>query len=398
MLKTLKRVIYQVDDLEKAKQWYCKILNDQPLFEAPFAAVYMVGDCSLSLSKSKGSLPEFNERVEVYWEVDDIDFAYTKLIEEGAKPKTEIQPVLNIRIAKVIDPFGNIIGLSGKAPDTEKRTIESHPSESAMTTAFCRALAYKDEREEIKGPDNLAEIFLNDEAIKILNDSTSRKWAIESLVSIPLYGYFIARTAFIDSIFINACNENIPQIVFIGAGYDTRPYRFREIVKETKLFELDAPSTQQRKIEVLKNSNIQIPGSLSFVPINFKTERLEDVLINAGYNKEKQSLFIWEGVMYYLTEEAADKILSSVNNIAPLNSTICFDYLTEKLDSINPAEPFLFWIGSDKIESFLSQRGFKITRHLNSKEMEKKYLTLKDGSLGIKSLNRFCFVYASVSD
>ena len=398
MLKSLKRVIYQVDDLEKAKQWYCKILNDQPLFEAPFAAVYMVGDCSLSLSKSKGSLPEFNERVEVYWEVDDIDFAYTKLIEEGAKPKTEIQPVLNIRIAKVIDPFGNIIGLSGKAPDTEKRTIESHPSESAMTTAFCRALAYKDEREEIKGPDNLAEIFLKDEAIKILDDSTSRKWAIESLVSIPLYGYFIARTAFIDSIFINACNENIPQIVFIGAGYDTRPYRFREIVKETKLFELDAPSTQQRKIEVLKNSNIQIPGSLSFVPINFKTERLEDVLINAGYNKEKQSLFIWEGVMYYLTEEAADKILSSVNNIAPLNSTICFDYLTEKLDSINPAEPFLFWIGSDKIESFLSQRGFKITRHLNSKEMEKKYLTLKDGSLGIKSLNRFCFVYASVSD
>jgi methyltransferase (TIGR00027 family) len=398
MFKSLKRIVYQVDNLENAKQWYSKILNDQPLFETPFAVIFRVGDCSLSLALAKNSLPEFNDRVDVYWEVDDIDFAYNKLIEYGAKNHSEIKTVLNIRTAKVIDPFGNIIGLTGKAIDVEKRTIESQPSETAMSTAFCRALAWMDDREEIKGPDYLAENFLKDEAKKYLADSASRKWVIESLVSIPLYGYLMARTAYIDSIFINGLKENIPQIVFIGAGYDTRSYRFKEIIKESKIFELDAPFTQQRKIEILKNKNIQIPGSLSFVPINFKNEKPEDVLLNAGYDSSKQTLFIWEGVMYYLGEEAVDKILNSVNKIAPCNSTICFDYLTEKLESVNPAEPFLFWIGSDKLESFLSKRGFRIIQHLNSNEIEKNFLTLKDGSLGVRSLNRFCFVLASVSD
>ena len=43
----------------------------------------------------------------------------------------------------------------------------------------------------------------------------------------------MARTAFFDSIFRDALNQNIPQIVIIGAGYDTRAYRFAKSNKAT---------------------------------------------------------------------------------------------------------------------------------------------------------------------
>ena len=63
--------------------------------------------------------------------------------------------------------------------------------------------------------------------------------------------WLIARTAYIDAIFKQSLLENIPQIVFLGAGYDTRTYRFRELIKETNIFELDIKPTQQRKKEKL---------------------------------------------------------------------------------------------------------------------------------------------------
>jgi methyltransferase (TIGR00027 family) len=397
MLKSLKRIAYQVEDLEKAKQWYSNILNTQPAFDSPFAVIFIVGDCSLSLAKGKNPLPENTERIDVYWEVDDIDAVFAKFIENGAVSHTPIKAALNIRVAKVIDPFGNIIGLTGPVAEINKRTVEEQPSETAMSVAFCRALAFKEDREEIKGPDYLAESFLKDEAKKILADANSRNWAIQNLVTSPLYGYFISRTAFFDSIFESALKENIPQIVFLGAGYDTRSYRFADKIKETKIFELDIRPTQQYKIEKLKNTGVKISDAVSFVEINFKTDKLEDVLSKAGFNKNKKTLFIWEGVMYYLTEEAIDTVLTFIKNNSANGSYLCFDYMTEKLESVNAAEPFRFWIAKDKIEEFLPERGYKIITHMDSNEMEKKFLTSKDSSLAEKALTRFCFIQAAVS-
>ena len=267
-----------------------------------------------------------------------------------------------------------------------------------MSVTFCRALASKDEREEIKGPDNIAEIFLAEEAKKLLIDNTTRKWAIQQLVTSPLYGYFIARTAYIDSVFQKVCMEGIPQIVILGAGYDTRAYRFREIIKNTKVFELDIHSTQHKKIESLEKAGISIPISLSFVPINFKTDKLYDVLSKAGYDKNKQSLFIWEGVIYYLSYEVVDSTLNFIKNNSSVDSFICFDYMTEELESINAAEPFRFWIVKDKIETLLAKKGFKIIEHISPDDMEKRYLTLKDGSLAEKTISKFYFILATLSD
>jgi methyltransferase (TIGR00027 family) len=186
----------------------------------------------------------------------------------------------------------------------------------------------------------------------------------------------------------------VPQIVFLGAGYDTRALRFRDQLGETKIFEIDAPSTQDRKVRILRASGIALPPQLKYIPVNFKTEDFGKKLEMEGFDNAEKTLFIWEGVMYYLPPAAVETTLRVIKENSPEGSRLCFDYMSAKLDSINSGEPFLFWIESSEIGSFLNLRGFKLLDHLDAAEMERRYLTLRDGSPAERSLSKLCLVYA----
>lgn len=391
MFKSLKRVTYQVNDIGKAKQWYSGILGLQPALDTPFAVIFKICDSSLSLVQSKTVDKEYIDRTETFWEVDDIEKTYQSLIDAGARPNSPIKNILNIRIAQVIDPFGNILGLTSQDLNATGRTLESHPSESAMTVTFCRALASMDEREEIRGPDYMAEMFLTEEVRKPLKDISSRKWAVKSLYS--LYGGIIARTAYVDTLFKSALSENMPQIVLLGAGYDTRVYRFRELINKSRIFEIDIASTQQRKLSLLKEHTILIPDAVKYVNVNFKTDALIDAMGKAGYKDSEITLFIWEGVSYYLNQEAVENTLAFAQLHSPVGSAVCFDYLTEKQESVYTTEPFRFWISADMIESFLAHYRIGVIENIGSTELEQRHLTLKDGTLAEKALAKFRIIY-----
>ena len=389
--------MYKASEIEEAKLWYIKLLNIQPILDTPFLAIFKIGECTLSLAKNNSVSSVNVESSETYWEVDDIDLSYQKLIELGAKVHTPIKEVLNIRIAKIIDPFGNVVCITGSQKDVQERTIEKKPSETAMIAAFARAVAAKEDRLQIRGSDYLAELFLTDEGKKPLSDIASRKWAIQNLITPPLYGYFICRTAYIDCIYEKALSENFSQIVFLGAGYDTRAYRFKNANSNIRIFEMDIVSTQNRKIEVLKNANIDIPEQVSFISINFKNENFATALIKSGFVKSAKTLFIWEGVTFYLYEEAIRNTLDLINTLAPLGSLICFDYMTAKVDSVYQSEPFLFWIKPDELSVFMSTFGIDIIEHIHPEELGKRFLTLENGELAEKTLPFFSIVTGIIS-
>jgi methyltransferase (TIGR00027 family) len=334
--------------------------------------------------------------MEIYWEVDDIDKTYQRLIDSGAHPHTPIKTALNTRLAKVVDPFGNIIGLTGDVLAEEKSTVEHQPSQTAMLVAFCRALAAKDEREEIKGPDDLAELFLTEEGRQPLINKSSRTWAIQNLVTAPLYGYFMARTAYLDQVFKESLAAEISQIVLLGAGYDTRAYRYRDLIRRTRIFELDIAPTQKQKQETLKKADIEIPSAVVFVSVNFKQDQLTEVLRKNGFDPTAKTLFIWEGVSYYLTEDAVVKTLLFIKESSPSGSILCFDYLNKELESVSAAEPFQFWLDPGRLESFMETHGFKVLEHLDAPVLERRYLTLADGTLAEKTLTQFSLVQAVV--
>jgi methyltransferase (TIGR00027 family) len=394
MLKSLKRVTYPVIDLEKAKQWYMGILKAPPVFEAPVAVIFTIGECSLSLVKSDQPSADTNTVFNIYWSVDNIESSYEELLTAGAKPCAPIRSLLNVKTAMVMDPFGNRIGITSMVQNSTESSVENKPSETALNVAICRAIAAREERTEIKGPDSMAELFLPEEVKKHFQNAASIKSVIERGISSALYAYIIARTAFFDEVVKKALEKGIPQIVFLGAGYDTRAYRFRQLIKNTRIFEMDIQSTQQRKLKLLADAGISIPEQLSFVTINFKTEKIGTALEKKGYNRSFQTLFIWEGVSYYLAEEAINEALQFVRDCSASGSAICFDYMTEKMESVHAGEPFRFWIAPDKIKAFFAERGLTVKEYLDNNEMEKRYLTLKDGTLAEKVMARFALVRA----
>jgi methyltransferase (TIGR00027 family) len=415
MFQGLKSITYKVPDIEKARNWYSKVFDTKPFLDTSFGVIFLVGDSSFGLSPNTNTTIQVDDSVIAYWEVDDVDSEYKRLLQLGATVHTEIYIVLNRKIATVIDPFGNILGIRTTLVDANKQSVGQQPSKTAMRNATARAFGAIDEREEIRGHDYLAELFIPEHLKDPFKNPTMRKELMLMVKSETpgMYEYLNVRTAYFDNIFEQALREKFSQIVFLGAGYDTRPYRFKDLIKDARIFELDIHTTQQQKIKLLQQNNIPMPEQLTYVPINFNTETLEDVLFKTGYNKGQKNLFIWEGVTYYLWPKAVDDVFDFIKLSSSVGSTVCLDYqalwpemlnayglkeLSEHMRTNNPGESSRFGIERGKIESFLSDRGYKMIDHLTAEDMERKFLTRKDGSLAGHVVGLFCFAHAAVSD
>jgi len=296
-------------------------------------------------------------------------------------------------------------------PIADGQSSEDQPSEIARGAALLRALAAVDEREEIRGPDYLAEIFLAENRKGSLKDPAIKEWLIKYYLPFGTYAYSLARTAYFDHVVEQALRENIPQIVFLVAGYDSRPYRFSADIKETRIFELDDCTTQQRKKELLQQANIPIPEQLVYVPVGDNADAIKDLLVKAGFDCNKRSLFICEGITYYLSATEVDDILGFIKSNSPAGSTVCFDYnylpseipeggspneLQEIMKPAGTAEASRFGIEEGRIGTFLATKELILLEHLRAEELEERYLTLSDGSSAGKIPAQHCIVQASV--
>jgi methyltransferase (TIGR00027 family) len=292
--------------------------------------------------------------------------------------------------------------------------VEQKPSETAMFAALRRAIAHKEFANETLGPDYLAEFFLPAHFRFFLRFKKIRSNTKEKLDGfLPgLNEYMIARTAYFDSLFLDALNNKIQQIVLLGAGYDSRAYRYVNSNHRTRVFELDIAPTQDRKRKCLKAARIDIPQQVRFVPINFNEESLRDVLEKAGYEHQEKTLFIWEGVSYYLDVESVDATLEFVSKYSHKDSVIAFDYtisvteeninryygakeFTQTMKEHHANEELMFSIEEGEIESFLEQRELKMVEHLDNEGIERKYLINDNGQLIGQITGHFRFVAAS---
>jgi methyltransferase (TIGR00027 family) len=408
MFLNLSSVIYDVSDLQEAKKWYSKVLGTEPDVEEPSSVVFFIGNARLGLNHVEQAKPGIG--FGAYWAVSDIHVEYQRLIELGATEFDGIRAIgRGVSLATLKDPFGNLIGI-GSLGTPDNQTIEEKPSETALWTTLMRAFSTSEEHEEIRGRDQLAEIFLPKDMFDSLQNVENRQTIKEKYFVIGVCEYVMARTRMFDRFFKEALEGDVEQVVFLGAGYDSRPYRFREQLGSMQIFELDAPPTQRHKRQCLKRAGIEIPDQLIYAPINFNTESIKDVLDAAGFDKTKKTLFMWEGVTYYLSAEAVNATLAFIRSNSPAGSIVAFDYVAvwagvfdaygvKELMDFNASKQSgetggFFLIPQGTVESFLAERGFAITVHQNSEDFEKNFLTLKDGSLFGRVTGHFRIVQA----
>jgi methyltransferase (TIGR00027 family) len=142
-----------------------------------------------------------------------------------------------------------------------------------------------------------------------------------------IYEYVIARTKYIDAVFKQALAEPFDQVLLFGAGFDTRALRFQAEAQQTRIFELDAPLTQQAKLRQYQKRGLDIPSNVVFIAIDFDRESLPDKLDAAGFHKGRKCLFVLEGLLMYLEPESVRATFQTIQAYAGIGSWVVFDYV-----------------------------------------------------------------------
>ena len=263
-------------------------------------------------------------------------------------------------------------------------SINKNISETAVAVASLRALSNYENDEKFRCNDNYADLFLPDEKRTALKDGQTREM-IKKAIPKGMYEYVISRTKYFDRVFIYAIKEKFVQIVFLGAGFDSRPYRFNELLDNTKVFEVDADATQKYKKSLLNNDKNEYKN-IEYVSHNFEDESLFDKLKKHGYKQSDKTLFLWEGVSFYLTKEAVHRMLNDVRENSAHGSMICFDFQTMKsieelIKTGLKEESIKFGIEEGKINDFVSSNKYYVIEHLDSKAIEQKFMKKENGDL-----------------
>ena len=119
------------------------------------------------------------------------------------------------------------------------------------------------------------------------------------------------------------------QLVILGAGYDCRALRLRELASST-VFEVDHPATQGRKQRVL--ARLGAASRARYLAWDFEARPMTElpaVLAELGLDVTRPTLTIWEGVTMYLREPALDASVRAIAAYSGPGSSLAMTYMTQ---------------------------------------------------------------------
>jgi methyltransferase (TIGR00027 family) len=204
------------------------------------------------------------------------------------------------------------------------------------------------------------------------------------------------RHRFIDDHLVQLLDAGAAQVVLLGAGYDTRAYRFAERLDGRPVFEVDLPAISRAKAAVVARNADKFPATnMVRVEIDFESQSLADVLSSAGFTAGALTYVTWEGVPMYLTRAAIKATLDAVHALTAPGSVVAHDMWTV-VDDPSPmgsarrlapsalsfiGEPVTFCVHPEEIGCFYDQRGFAIAEIATADELADRYAAAGERAL-----------------
>lgn len=142
----------------------------------------------------------------------------------------------------------------------------------------------------------------------------------------PMSAYIGARCEFLDNVLLQSVSAG-DQVVILGAGWDTRAYGLLKDMK-VSIFEVDAPATQAVKLAAIDKTRLDA-SHVTFVSCDFNRQSWLDALREKGFDPNRRSFILWEGVTMYLEEDAIRSTLETVSTL-PVGSAIAFDFFSRE--------------------------------------------------------------------
>lgn len=285
----------------------------------------------------------------------------------------------------------------------------------AEVTAGYRAVAAQDPDEKLRNPDYLAMKFLrpNFWAFGFLHkDYVRSKHGIKFFRAA---GYYTvnAFTKHIDGLLLKLSQNGLQQVVNIGAGLDSRPYRLGAQLPDVHFFEIDLTATSHAKQTAVKNVFGQLPANVTYIPVDYRARQFVNTLKKAGFDEKRTTLFIWEGISQFMDEKVVDVTLRYIAQRTNPKNKVIFSYIPaefvrgkygkmgwvrfRELRTRASGEPWKFGIPHRKTAAFFDSRGFRVITDLGAKELADQYLLGSDGELDGNPTPYIRIAYAGVS-
>jgi methyltransferase (TIGR00027 family) len=200
--------------------------------------------------------------------------------------------------------------------------------ESVTGTAFIVAEWRAEENAETRPlyRDPIVPLFLTDETNKAAEHIAAGFPPIKKVVKI--------RTRYFDDRLDQQLQLGYRQVVILGAGLDTRS--IRKQAPGVVYFEIDDGNTLS-----FKKSRLEGHGRLegvTFIPANYVTDGLVQLLKQYGFDLGIPAHFIWEGNTMYLTAASVRQVLVNISQHVG-QFTLSFDYFAPEVIAKATGDP-----------------------------------------------------------
>jgi methyltransferase (TIGR00027 family) len=246
---------------------------------------------------------------------------------------------------------------------------------SVSGTAFVVAEFRADENRAVNPlyRDLIVEHFLNDETLRASRLVAASFPHVKDMVKV--------RTKYFDDTLEKQITARFHQVVILGSGLDTRAVR--KPAPDVTYFEIDDAATLKLKQACYEQQGIKV--NVKFIPGNYVTNGLIDLLKQNGFDFDLPTFFLWEGNIMYLPLQTAKLILAqlkkSVNRFR-----LSYDYLTEAVIAKTTGDTGITslvesfenmgapWLsGITDIQSFAGELTLKLVENFKTADLFKKY-------------------------
>lgn len=143
--------------------------------------------------------------------------------------------------------------------------------------------------------------------------------------------YPVIRTRFFDEFLLDSCRRwGVRQVVLPAAGLDTRAFRL-EWPPETRLYEIDQPEVLAAKEGVIRGAGAKPGCERRTVGVDLREAAWPEALRGAGYEAEEPSVWLIEGLLFYLTRTDVEALLEKVSELATTGSLLGLDVMNRGL-------------------------------------------------------------------
>lgn len=205
-------------------------------------------------------------------------------------------------------------------------------------------------------------------------------------------GVVFARQRYCEDLLLAMAQQGPLQYLLLGAGMDSFAFRCNDHRSEIKIFEMDHPATQKIKRRRVERAGLK--GHVEYLPIDFRSQSLVDVLRRSSFDPTLPTFVAWLGVTYYLSEDAIARTLRSLAEVCAAQLDIVFDYIDIRLfddaflqsrpdvkagfDAFadfarQSGEPLISGFNYASLQDLLRKNGWEIKEHLDGDEIARRY-------------------------